>query len=126
MRFVVAAIAMGVALSTAGAALANDKVALRLPGADTVEGLSRSIATPLLKTKTQFRILKHDDELASNCDEKSFASAKIITSPIEVSAGKKKWQEQWVLDRCGTAVGYRIFFTDVGDGGAYFAFRQTN
>ncbi len=43
-----------------------------------------------------------------------------------MSTGKTKWQEQWVLNRCGTQVGYRVFFTDVGDGGAYFAFRQTN
>lgn len=126
MRLMAVAIAFGVALGATGVAQADDKVALRLPSANAVEGLSRSIATPLLKTKTQIRILKHDDQLAGHCAEKSFDSAEIITRPVEVSTGKTKWQEQWVLNRCGTQVGYRVFFTDVGDGGAYFAFRQTN
>jgi len=94
--------------------------------------LAVSMASALLKAKTQVRILKHDDSLAAGCYEKTFSSAEIVTRPVvEVASyvrGKgdsaRKWQEHWVLDRCGTKVGYRVFFTDVGNGGAYFSFRQ--
>ncbi len=51
MRLMAVAIAFGVALGATGVAQADDKVALRLPSANAVEGLSRSIATPLLKTR---------------------------------------------------------------------------
>lgn len=88
------------------------------------DGLRSSIASALLKQKTQIRILRHDDSV-SNCANKSFASAAVVTQPRSESSGNgvsmRKWQEQWVLNRCGTQVGYRVFFTDAGDGGAYFS-----
>lgn len=127
MRVMAAVMAMGLALAAAGVARAGDeKVALNLPSPKALDGLSSSMATPLLKSRTQVRILKHDDRLAGRCANKRFASAEIITRPTDAGSGQKKWQEQWVLNRCGTPVGYRVFFTDVGDGGAFFAFKQTN
>jgi hypothetical protein len=125
------ALAFGLVL-LAGAAQAGDKLVMRVPAQKPVtlidrgDPLAASMAPSLLKTKTQIRILKHDDEQASACRQKSFAAAEIITRPSDAGHGQRKWQEQWVLDRCGTPVGYRVFFTDVGDGGAYFAFTQTN
>jgi hypothetical protein len=89
--------------------------------------LDVSIASPLLKSKAQIRILSHDDGLTAGCTHKAFDSAAIITQPAFQGGNRgRKWQEQWVLNRCGTKVGYRVFFTDVGEGGAYFAFQRTD
>jgi hypothetical protein len=132
MRTAVAAMTMILALPlAAGAAWAGEKVAMRIPAQKPItviqrgDPLAASIAPSLLKTKTQIRILKHDDAQTA-CRDKSFADAQIITRPVDAGHGQRKWQEQWVLNRCGTEVGYRVFFTDVGDGGAYFAFTATD
>lgn len=97
--------------------------------------VTKSLAPHLLKAKAQTRILRHDDGVASRaCLKKTFSAVSVVTKPSSKTASRsngkvyqeRKWQEQWVLDRCGTEIGYRVFFTDVGDGGAYFAFTQTD
>ena len=134
MRTVLAAMMMVLMLPmVASAGSSGDKLAMvRIPAQKPLaliqlgDPLAASIAPSLLKSKTQIRILKHDDEQAADCRKKAFAAAEIITRPVEVGHNQRKWQEQWVLNRCGAQIGYRVFFTDVGDGGAFFAFTQTN
>jgi hypothetical protein len=108
------AVACGALLASGSALAAGEKV------------LVKSMASELVKARTQVRILHYDDGLAKDCREKSFSGAEIVTMPAAQANGMRKWQEQWVLNRCGTSVGYRVFFTDVGDGGAYFAFQKTD
>ena len=89
-----------------------------------------SLASSLVQSRTQVRILKADDKQDNACRDKRFLEAEVITQPsvrtVSATVSERKWQEQWTLERCGDPVGYRVFFTEVGDGGAYFSFVQTD
>lgn len=84
-----------------------------------------SLASDFLQSKTQMHILDDDDKVAPNCQQKRFVKAAVVRMPTVNAAGKgvteRKWTEQWTLDRCGTAVPYYVYFTEVGKGGAYFS-----
>ena len=85
-----------------------------------------SMASEFLQSKTQIHILDDDDKVAPGCKQKRFVRADVVSMPMVNSVGlegvdERKWTEQWTLDRCGTPVAYDVFFTEVGDGGAYFA-----
>lgn len=87
----------------------------------------RSLASELIQARAQQRILKDDDAADTSCRQRHFAKAEVIREPEVQSQGKiaeTKWQEQWTLVRCGQAIGYRVFFTEVGLGGAYFSVVQ--
>ncbi len=84
------------------------------------------MASEFLQSKTQMHILVDDDKVAPGCQQKRFVKAEVTRLPTIDTVGlegvaKRKWTEQWTLDRCGAAVPYDVFFTEVGDGGAYFA-----
>lgn len=92
-----------------------------------------SLATNLLKSRAQVRILRHDDSVHGGCRAKAFSGISVVKAPARGGrnsetgvASERKWQEDWGLDRCGETVRYRVFFTDVGDAGAYFAFKLLN
>ncbi len=90
-----------------------------------------SLASGLLINRAQAQILRHDDQADTSCTQRRFTGVVLVGTMAEIvgAAGEgseRKWQEQWTLDRCGRAIGYRVFFTDRGDGGAYFAFTPTN
>lgn len=92
-----------------------------------------SLATSLLKSRAQVRILRHDDDVHGGCRQKAFSGISVVKAPARGGrnsqtgvAAETKWQEDWGLDRCGEEVRYRVFFTDVGDAGAYFAFKLLN
>lgn len=92
-----------------------------------------SLATSLLESRAQVRILRHDDRVHGGCPEKAFDGVSLVKAPSKGRNTRKaevvvetKWQEDWSLDRCGEKVRYRVFFTDVGDAGAYFAFKLLN
>lgn len=84
-----------------------------------------SLATPFLQSKTQITILSQDDKAAPACQDKHFVKASPAEAPAVNSIGgsitEKKWREMWTLDRCGSQVNYWVFFTVVGNGGAYYA-----
>lgn len=83
-----------------------------------------SLASQFLQSKTQITILSHDDQAAPNCQQKRFVKASPVVQPTVAMAGsitERKWQEMWTLERCGTPVNYWVFFTEVGNGGAYYA-----
>ena len=90
-----------------------------------------SLASTLLINRTQTQILLHDDQADMSCTQRQFTGAVLVGTMTETvgkagEAIERKSQEQWTLNRCGRTVGYRVFFTDLGDGGAYFAFTPTN
>ena len=98
---------------------------------DRISG--NSLATNLLKSRAQVRILRHDDSVHGGCRVKAFSGISVVKAPARGGrnsetgvASETKWQEDWGLDRCGEEVHYRVFFTDVGDAGAYFAFKLLN
>lgn len=85
----------------------------------------RSLASELLVSKTQIGILKADDKADGDCRQRSFLNARVLSDPVIVPAGgasERKWKEYWTLDRCGAKIGYFVYFTEVGSGGAYFSF----
>ena len=87
--------------------------------------IGRSLASTLVRSRTAARILKTEDQTGAPCKDWRFVAAEVVKVPsvIPVSAEvkKRKWQEQWTLERCGASVGYRVFFTEVGKGGTYFS-----
>ncbi|HLI12488.1 MAG TPA: hypothetical protein VKY65_12905 [Alphaproteobacteria bacterium] len=83
-----------------------------------------SLASEFLQSQTQMRILSDDDRAAPACSDKHFVKADVINQPSVKVVGSKgvterKWLEQWTLDRCGTPLAYYVFFTEIGNGGAY-------
>lgn len=85
-----------------------------------------SLASPLLQSKAQIRIFAVDDAADTSCKARKFVDVDVVTQPSLVQLSpkvrQKKWQEQWTIERCGQEIGYRMFFTDLGDGGAYFSY----
>ena len=84
-----------------------------------------SMASNLIVNRTQTRILRADDKADGKCAQRTFIRATVVKDPVTkvngASVSERKWQEYWSLDRCGTEIGYWVFFTEVGDGGAYFS-----
>lgn len=90
-----------------------------------------SLASQFLQSKTEITILSHDDLAAPDCHRKRFLRVSPVVQPSIRRVGgiaERRWQEEWTLERCGIEVSYQVFFTDVGDGGAYYAIidPQTN
>lgn len=84
-----------------------------------------SLASEFLQSKAQMHVLEDDDKAAPGCQQKRFVKADVVKKPTVNAVGKgvteRKWTEQWTLDRCGTTVPYYVYFTEVGQGGAYFS-----
>lgn len=83
-----------------------------------------SLASPFLQSKTQMTILGKDDQAAPGCRDKHFVKASPADSPAVHAVGaitERKWHELWTLDRCGSQINYVVWFTEVGNGGAYYA-----
>lgn len=95
-------------------------------GAENAEFLEESLASLLLQSRAQLRIFRYDDQKDLNCQNRRFVKAKVVHQPRVVSTSReeRKWIERWVLNRCGTEVSYHVYFTDVGDGGAFFSFKE--
>lgn len=88
--------------------------------------LAASLASDLVKTRAQISIFRHDDGQDLRCQNRRFVSAKVINRPrvVNQTLGERKWIEKWSLDRCGHKIAYHVYFTVVGEGGAYFSFRE--
>ncbi len=98
------------------------------PGAPAAgdDPLRESLASNLLQSRAQLRIFRHDDEVDLSCQSRAFVGAEVVSQPrmIDKDLDERKWLERWVLDRCGAEVSYHVFFTEVGEGGAYFSFQE--
>ncbi len=88
--------------------------------------LSGSLASNLLQARAQLRIYRHDDRIDLGCQSRAFVDADVVTQPrvVDRSLNERKWVETWVLERCGIEISYHVYFTVVGDGGAFFSFRE--
>ena len=85
-----------------------------------------SMASEFLQSKARLHILDDDDKVAPRCAQKRFVKVDVVSMPTITAVGsegvtERKWVEQWTIDRCGASVPYHVFFTEVGNGGAYIA-----
>ena len=96
------------------------------PPAAAEDPLSNSLASKLVQSRAQLRIYRHDDQTDLKCGSRAFVNAEVVSRPrvVDEALDERKWLERWVLDRCGAKIPYRVFFTEVGDGGAFFAFEE--
>ena len=95
-------------------------------GAATGNPLASSLATDLVQSRAQISIFKHDDQMDLSCQQRRFMSSNVLTRPrvVNQTLNERKWVERWSLDRCGQRIAYDVYFTVVGDGGAFYAFRE--
>ncbi len=88
--------------------------------------LSGSLASELLQSRIQLRILKQDDAAGVTCQDRRVVDARVVKKPrlhkLGAKISERKWQEQWSFLQCGKVVSYRVFLTEVGQGGAFFSF----
>ncbi len=90
--------------------------------------LDDSLASNLVKSRAQVSIFKHDDQLDLDCQDRTFVSSQVVSQPrvVNQDLNERKWLERWALNRCGSEVSYHVYFTEVGEGGAYFSYRQVD
>src|SRR3546814_18479 len=82
--------------------------------------LDQSLASQLVQSMTQRRILQTDDVADVNCKSRSFEQARVVHQPVIAKHDgytAKSWQEDWTLNRCGSDVFYRVFYSEIGAGG---------
>lgn len=89
--------------------------------------LAASLASDLIQSRAQMSIYRHDDGMDVGCQNRRFVSSKVLNQPrvVNQTLNERKWIERWSLDRCGREIAYDVYFTVVGEGGAYFSFRET-
>lgn len=97
-----------------------------LPGAEAASPgfFDQSLASQLVQSMTQRRILQNDDTTDAACKSRDFKSAMVVQQPVVQNHSgytSKSWQEDWTLNRCGTDVFYRVFYSEVGAGGITFS-----
>ena len=95
-------------------------------GASSNDPLAASLASDLVRNRAQISIFRHDDRRDLGCENRRFVSAEVVNRPrvVNQTLGERKWIEKWSLDRCGRKIAYHVYFTVVGEGGAYFSFRE--
>ncbi len=100
--------------------------AVDAPRAEETNPFGDSIASAFLQSRAQIRIYRHDDKQDLDCRSKTFVDAQVVSNPevVNASRNERKWIERWILNRCGDHVTYDVYFTEVGEGGAIFTFRQ--
>ncbi len=112
---VLATALLGAALLPASPAAAGDAKA---------RFLEQSLASQLVQAMTQRRIFEADDKKDAACRDKEFLQATVVQQPTLVQAGSvqsRKWQEDWTLRRCNETVAYRVFYSEIGQGGLTFS-----
>lgn len=90
--------------------------------------LDASLASDLIQNRAQISIFRHDDQMDLGCKDKRIIRSAVVTQPhvVNQKLNERKWIERWALDRCGQEVQYHVYFTTVGDGGAFFSFREVD
>lgn len=128
LRGVVSVVVLAAAIGIAGNAWAGGKPSkAKAVNASAYYNIG-SIASEFLQSKTQLNILDKEDVVAPTCHEHHFVKANVVNQPTYHDVGKgvteRKWIEHWTLERCGHPVAYWVYFTEVGQGGAYVAIRN--
>ncbi len=87
----------------------------KAPGRNTGQA-EGTLADPALQQETLSMILFTDDALShgARCDDRKIVKKEVVNK----AAGS--WTERWTLERCGTALRYRVFYTSGARGTAYF------
>lgn len=83
-----------------------------------------SLASHLVQSMTQRRILQTDDAIDTSCKSRDFTGALVVQQPVVLRHSgytSKEWQEDWTLSRCGNDVFYRVFYNEIGSGGITFS-----
>ena len=90
--------------------------------------LAASLASDLVQNRAQISIFRHDDRKDLSCKDKHFVSSVVVNQPrvVNQKLNERKWIERWSLDRCGRKVQYHVYFTVVGDGGAFYSFKEVD
>jgi murein L,D-transpeptidase YcbB/YkuD len=108
-------------------------VALAATLAPTVQAakthaLGASLASDLVQNRALISLFRHDDQMDLGCKDKRISSSAVVTQPhvVNQKLNERKWVERWAVDRCGQEVQYHVYFTTVGDGGAYFSFKEVD
>jgi len=92
------------------------------------DALAPSLASDLIQNRAQISIFRHDDQMDLGCKDKRIISSAVVTQPrvVNQKLDERKWIERWSLDRCGQEIQYHVYFTTVGDGGAFFSFKEVD
>ncbi len=100
----------------------------QIVSASSNDPLAASLASDLVQSRAQISIFRHDDGMDVGCQNRRFVSSKVVNRPRVVSQAlnERKWLERWSLNRCGQEISYDVYFTVVGEGGAYFSFREVD
>jgi hypothetical protein len=96
------------------------------PAGASKGALSASLASDLVQSRAQISIYRHDDQMDVDCQDRRFMNAKVVNKPrvVNQSLNERKWIELWSLRRCGRDIHYHVYFTEVGQGGAFFSFKE--
>mgnify|MGYP001316365898 CR=1 FL=1 len=118
-------VAAALILGVAGAAAApSPDAAQGGKAASQARFLDQSLASQLVQSLAQRRIFEADDKADASCRDREFLQAVVVGEPNVVRAGGvdvRKWQEDWTLRRCDRTVLYRVFYSEVGQGGVTFS-----
>lgn len=100
----------------------------QLANASSGDPLAASLATEFVQSRAQISIFRHDDQIDVDCQNRRFVRSQIVNQPrvVDQSVNERKWLERWVLNRCGQEISYDVYFTVVGEGGAFFSFREAD
>jgi len=92
------------------------------------DGLSASLASDLVQNRALTSLYRHDDQMDLGCTDKRIVKSAVVSQPrvVNQKLNERKWIERWSLDRCGREVQYHVYFTTVGDGGAFFSFKEVD
>jgi murein L,D-transpeptidase YcbB/YkuD len=90
--------------------------------------LGASLASDLVQNRALISLFRHDDQMDLGCKDKRISSSAVVTQPhvVNQKLNERKWVERWAVDRCGQEVQYHVYFTTVGDGGAFFSFKEVD
>lgn len=100
----------------------------QLASALSSDPLAASLATDLIQSRAQISIFRHDDQMDVGCQDRRFVSSNVVNRPrvVNQALNERKWMERWSLNRCGQEISYDVYFTVVGEGGAFFSFREAD
>lgn len=92
------------------------------------DGLAASLASDLVQSRAQISLFRHDDQQDLTCRDKRIVRSTVVSQPrvVNQQLNERKWIERWSLDRCGREIQYHVYFTVVGDGGAFFSFKEAD
>jgi hypothetical protein len=87
-----------------------------LPGR-TVPG--ETLASPELARSTLSNIMLFEQISGPGCPDRKVVNIKVIEEPKNVRPIQGHWAEEWLVDRCGRVVAYKVEYTTDEKGNAF-------